>query len=43
MFIVPVPFSTEGTKMLQHVKWLLEEREEADSSLIAIYPSFDKC
>src|SRR5919108_666245 len=41
MFIVPVPFSTEGTKMLQHVKWLLEEREEADSSLIAIYPSFD--
>ena len=28
MFIVPVPFRTEGAKMLQHAKWLLEEREE---------------
>jgi hypothetical protein len=26
MFIVPVPFSTEDAKMLQHTKWLLEER-----------------
>lgn len=25
MFIVPVPFSIEGAKMLQHTKWLLEE------------------
>jgi hypothetical protein len=44
MFIVPVPFSVEGAKMLQHTKWLLDERDEADgcSSLIAIHPSFDK-
>jgi hypothetical protein len=28
MFIVPVPVGTEGAKMLQHAKWLLEEREE---------------
>jgi hypothetical protein len=36
MFIVPVPFSIEGAKMLQHTKWLLEEKEEDGSSLIAI-------
>ena len=27
MFIVPVPFSIEGAKMLQHTKWLLEEMD----------------
>jgi hypothetical protein len=37
MFVVPVPFSIEGHKMLQHTKWLLEEREEDGSSLIAIH------
>jgi hypothetical protein len=42
MFIVPVPFSVEGAKMLQHTKWLLEETDEDGSSLIAIHPSFDK-
>jgi hypothetical protein len=36
MFVVPVPFSIEGAKMLQHTKWLLEERDEDCSSLIAI-------
>ena len=42
MFIVPVPFSVEGAKMLQHTKWLLEETDEDGSSLIAIDPSFNK-
>ena len=43
MFIVPVPFSVEGAKMLAHTKWLLEETEEEDnSSLVAIHPSFNK-
>jgi hypothetical protein len=42
MFIVPVPFSVEGAKMLQHTKWLLEETDEDGSSLIGIHPSFDK-
>jgi hypothetical protein len=28
MFIVPVPFSIEGTNMLQQTKWLLDEREK---------------
>ena len=28
--------------MLQHIKWLLEEKEEDGSSLIAIHPSFEK-
>jgi hypothetical protein len=42
MFIVPVPFSIEGAKMLQHTKWLLEETEEDSSSLVAIHPSFEK-
>jgi hypothetical protein len=42
MFIVPVPFSVEGAKMLQHAKWLMEETDEDGSSLIAIHPSFDK-
>jgi hypothetical protein len=36
MFIVPVPFSVEGAKSLQHAKWLLDEREEDGSSLIQI-------
>jgi hypothetical protein len=37
MFICPVPFSIEGAKMLQHMKYLLEEKDEEDgSSLIAI-------
>jgi len=42
MFIVPVPFSVEGARMLQHCKWLLEEKDEDGSSLIAIHPSFNK-
>lgn len=37
MIVVPVPFSIEGTKMLQHVNWLMEETEEDGSSLIAIH------
>jgi hypothetical protein len=37
MFVVPVPFSIEGKQMLQHTKWLLEEKEEDGSSLIAIH------
>jgi hypothetical protein len=37
MRIVPVPFAIEGAKMLQNVKWLLEEKDEDDSSLIAIH------
>ncbi len=35
MLVVPVPFSTEGAKMLQHTKWLLEETDEDGSSLVA--------
>jgi hypothetical protein len=42
MFVVPVPFSVEGVKMLQHTKWLMEETDEDGSSLIAIHPRFDK-
>jgi hypothetical protein len=42
MFVVPVPFSVEGAQMLQHAKWLLEEKDEDGSSLIAIHSSFDK-
>ena len=42
MFVVPVPFSVEGAKMLQHTKWLLEETDEDGTSLIAIHPSFNK-
>jgi hypothetical protein len=42
MIVVPVPFSVEGAKMLQHTKWLMEETEEDGSSLVAIHPSFNK-
>jgi hypothetical protein len=28
--------------MLQHTKWLLEEKDEDGSSLVAIHPFFDK-
>jgi hypothetical protein len=42
MFICPIAFSVEGSKLLQHWKWLLDERDEDGSSLIAIHPSFDK-
>jgi hypothetical protein len=37
MIVVPVPFSIEGAKMLQHAKWLMEETEEDGTSLIAIH------
>jgi len=37
MFIVPVPFSIEGAKMLQHTKWLLEETDEDGSGLVAMH------
>jgi hypothetical protein len=37
MIVVPVPFSVEGAKMLQHAKWLMEETEEDGSSLVAIH------
>jgi hypothetical protein len=37
MIVVPVPFSVEGAKMLQHAKSLMEETDEEDgSSLITI-------
>ena len=36
MIVVPVLFSIEGAKMLQHAKWLMEETDEDGSSLIAI-------
>jgi hypothetical protein len=42
IFICPIAFSVEGAKMLQHTKWLMEEKDEDGSSLIAIHPSFDK-
>jgi hypothetical protein len=42
MIVVPVPFSIEGTHMLQHAKWLMEETDEDGSSLIAINKWFDK-
>jgi hypothetical protein len=42
MIVVPVPFSVEGAKMLQHAKWIMEETDEDGSSLIAIDKSFDK-
>ena len=43
MIVVPVPFSVEGAKMLQHAKYLMEETDEEDgSSLIAIDKRFDK-
>ena len=37
MIVVPVPFFIEGAKMLQYVKWLMEETEEDGNSLIAIH------
>jgi hypothetical protein len=37
MMIVPVPFQIEGAQMLQHTKWLLEEKDEDGSSLVAIH------
>jgi hypothetical protein len=37
MLVVPVPFSTEGAQMLQHVKSLLEETDEDDCSLVTIH------
>jgi hypothetical protein len=42
MLVVPTPFSIEGRKMLEHTIWLLDEREEYDSGLIRIHPSFEK-
>jgi hypothetical protein len=36
MFITLVPFWIKGAKMLQHTKWLLEEKDDNGSSLLAI-------
>jgi hypothetical protein len=38
MLVVATPFSTEGRKMLEHAKYLIEDPE----SLVAIHPSFQK-
>jgi hypothetical protein len=38
ILIVPVPFPTEGRKILQHAKYLIEDPE----GLIAIHPKFQK-
>jgi hypothetical protein len=38
MKVIPIPFSINGTKMLQHTKSLLEDSD----NLIAISPQFDK-
>lgn len=38
MIVIPVPFSTNGAKMLQHTKSLLEEKD----NLIVIDKRFDK-
>jgi hypothetical protein len=42
MFVAPVPFSIQGSHMLRHAKWLLEEKEEDGSSLIAIHKDFHR-
>ena len=42
MIVVPVPFSVEGAKMLQHAKSLVEEIDDDGSSSIAIHKRFDK-
>jgi uncharacterized protein (DUF1684 family) len=38
MKVIPIPFSTNGAKMLQHTKSLLEDKD----NLIAIDKRFDK-
>ena len=42
MKIIPVPFSVEGARMLQHAKSLVEDIDDDGSSLVAIHPKFDK-
>jgi len=42
MFVIPMPFSVEGRRMLEHTKWLLEETEDDGSGLIRIHSSFEK-
>jgi hypothetical protein len=36
IFIILVPFWINRAKMLQHTKWLLEEKDDDGSSLLAI-------
>lgn len=38
MKVIPVPFSTQGARMLQHAKSLLEDKD----NLVAIDKRFDK-
>jgi uncharacterized protein (DUF1684 family) len=38
MKVIPIPFSTSGAKMLQHTKFLLEDKD----NLVAIDKQFDK-
>jgi hypothetical protein len=42
MIVVPIPFSTEGAKMLQHTNMIIDEQDHDGSSLMVIHPSFDR-
>ena len=45
MIVVPVPFSVEGAKMLQHAKWLMEDRrgwQQLDSYRQTLRQTFDR-
>ena len=42
LFIVPIPFSTHGQEMLTHTKWLIEEKDDDGTAMVAISKRFDK-
>jgi hypothetical protein len=42
MIVVPVAFSSEGQKALQHAKSLVEDTDEDGTALVAMHKRFDK-
>ena len=42
LFITPIAFSLHGQEMLTHTKWLIEEKDDDGSAMVAISKRYDK-
>ena len=42
LFITPIAFSLHGQEMLTHTKWLIEEKDDDGTAMVAIDKRYDK-
>ena len=42
LFITPIAFSLHGQEMLTHTKWLIEEKDDDGTAMVAISKRYDK-